>query len=348
MPRSSAPIILAMLVAATSAPASAAPAADTCLAGPNGTAPEGRHWFYRVDRAKHRNCWYLGAQGAKIRRTATRPRTPAPAEPAEPAGPAVAEATSDGPTASEPPAPAPAPAPAGARVADAVAPTAAFTTRWPSDSCASVADCARRRMQGDTVDPATRAPERIATRSVATTTERPPAQPARPAPAVTGERTVLPAALLGIALLLAIVGTMLVRASRRRVRIWEEPVGLRERVAIHAHPSRTARDPRAGGDGCGLPARDVIPGFLALRRDSIPSADSETSVDDLSASVDSCASVDSRASVADYARRRMREDIAEATLQPAIDPVPSEAIAPAPDVEQSLRQLLQAWQRLAA
>jgi hypothetical protein len=336
MPRSSAPIILALLVAATSAPAGAAPAADTCLAGPNGTAPEGRHWFYRVDRAKHRNCWYLGAQGAKVRRAAPRPRTPAPAEAAEPPGPAVAEATSDAPTAIEPAVPAPAPVPAG-RVADAVAPTAAFTTRWPSDSCASVADCARRRMQGDTVDPATRAPDRVATRSVATTTERPLAQPARPAAAVTGERTALPAALLGIAFLLAIVGTMLVRASRRRVRIWEEPVGLRERVAIHAHPSRTALD-----DGCGLPARDVIPGFLALRRDSIPSADSETSVDD------SCASVDSRASVADYARRRMREDIAEATLQPAIDPVSPEPIAPAPDVEQSLRQLLQAWQRLAA
>jgi hypothetical protein len=45
---------------------------------------------------------------------------------------------------------------------------------------------------------------------------------------------------------------------------------------------------------------------------------------------------------------RPPEDIAEATLQPAIDPVPPEAIAAEPDVEQSLRQLLQAWQRLAA
>jgi hypothetical protein len=314
MPRSSAPIILALLVAATYAPAGAAPAADTCLAGPNGTAPEGRHWFYRVDRAKHRNCWYLGAQGTKVRRAATRTRTPAPAEPAEPAGPAVAEATSDVPTTIEPPASAPPSAPAGA-----------FTTRWPSDSCASVADCARRRMQGGTTDPApppdttpqaTRAPERIATRSVATTTERPSAQPARPAPAAaTGERTAMPAALLGVALLLAIVGTMLVRASRRRVRIWEEPPGLRERTET----------PSAG---------HTIPGFLSLRQPT--------------ALVDSDASVDSRASGADGARRWMREDIAEATLQPAIDPVPPEAIAPAPDVEQSLRQLLQAWQRLAA
>jgi hypothetical protein len=348
-------MILALLVAATYAPADAAPAADTCLAGPNGTAPEGRHWYYRVDRAKHRNCWYLGALGTKVRRVATtRTRTSAPAQPDAPPAPApaVAQATADRPST-----PAftgagsiPADAPAGARVADAVAPTAAFTTRWPGDSCASVADCARRRMPGDTIDPpafagagsppradttpqATRAPDRIATRSVPTTTERPPAQPVRPASAAaTGERTALPAVLLGIALLLAVVGTVLVRASRRRVRIWQEPEVMRIRRGLRSTTDAGGLDEHVEIP----PAGDVIPGFLALRRDSIPSADSEASVDD------------SFASVADYARRRMREDIAEATLQPEIDPVPPEPIAPAPDVEQSLRQLLQAWQRLAA
>jgi hypothetical protein len=44
----------------------------------------------------------------------------------------------------------------------------------------------------------------------------------------------------------------------------------------------------------------------------------------------------------------VRTDIAAATLQPAIDPLPPEPIDAAADVEQSLRQLLQAWQRLAA
>jgi hypothetical protein len=41
-------------------------------------------------------------------------------------------------------------------------------------------------------------------------------------------------------------------------------------------------------------------------------------------------------------------DIAAATLQPAIDPLPARAIEPAPDVEQSLRLLLDAWERRAA
>ena len=45
-------------------------AADSCLSGPKGTAPQGRHWYYRVDRATKRNCWYLGVQGEKIARAA--------------------------------------------------------------------------------------------------------------------------------------------------------------------------------------------------------------------------------------------------------------------------------------
>src|SRR5262249_52938280 len=41
-------------------------------------------------------------------------------------------------------------------------------------------------------------------------------------------------------------------------------------------------------------------------------------------------------------------DIAAATLQPRIDPLPPEPIAPVPDVEASLRQLLAASERPAA
>ncbi len=39
-------------------------AAD-CLASPKGAAPQGQHWFYRVERATKRQCWYLRAEGAK-------------------------------------------------------------------------------------------------------------------------------------------------------------------------------------------------------------------------------------------------------------------------------------------
>jgi hypothetical protein len=33
--------------------------ADDCIAAPNSTAPQGGHWYYRIDRAKKSKCWYL-------------------------------------------------------------------------------------------------------------------------------------------------------------------------------------------------------------------------------------------------------------------------------------------------
>jgi hypothetical protein len=43
----------------------AAQAADTCLSGPKGAAPKGSHWYYRIDRATKRNCWYVRAEAEK-------------------------------------------------------------------------------------------------------------------------------------------------------------------------------------------------------------------------------------------------------------------------------------------
>jgi hypothetical protein len=53
--------------APTNAPAatSAANAAADCLASPKGVAPQGQHWYYRLDRATKRQCWYLRAAGDK-------------------------------------------------------------------------------------------------------------------------------------------------------------------------------------------------------------------------------------------------------------------------------------------
>jgi hypothetical protein len=57
-------------------------AADECIAKPTGAAPQGQHWYYRVDRATKQQCWYLAAEGAKIRaparQAASAERTPAP------------------------------------------------------------------------------------------------------------------------------------------------------------------------------------------------------------------------------------------------------------------------------
>ena len=62
---------------------SAVPAADDCLSKPKGQAPEGSHWYYHIDRASKRHCWYLGDQREKVSRA--NPQNSAPiADPASP------------------------------------------------------------------------------------------------------------------------------------------------------------------------------------------------------------------------------------------------------------------------
>src|SRR6516162_6975009 len=40
---------------------------DECRAKPDGSSPAGLHWYYRVDRANNRHCWYLHEQGMRVR-----------------------------------------------------------------------------------------------------------------------------------------------------------------------------------------------------------------------------------------------------------------------------------------
>lgn len=56
---------------ASTATASTANAASDCLASPKGVAPQGQHWFYRLERATKRQCWYLRAEGTKEGANAT-------------------------------------------------------------------------------------------------------------------------------------------------------------------------------------------------------------------------------------------------------------------------------------
>jgi hypothetical protein len=70
-----------MMVAALALEANTAVAAVECITEPNREPPEGSHWYYRVDRATDRKCWYLRAliQGtpeapaAMTQRASTRP-----------------------------------------------------------------------------------------------------------------------------------------------------------------------------------------------------------------------------------------------------------------------------------
>jgi hypothetical protein len=41
-------------------------AADECLSGPKGPTPAGGHWYYRIDHATKRHCWYVREQDEKL------------------------------------------------------------------------------------------------------------------------------------------------------------------------------------------------------------------------------------------------------------------------------------------
>lgn len=57
-------------------------AADNCLSGPKGAAPKGSHWYYRIDHATKRNCWYVRAEGEKpvASQNSSAPQASPPAE----------------------------------------------------------------------------------------------------------------------------------------------------------------------------------------------------------------------------------------------------------------------------
>jgi hypothetical protein len=58
--------------------AGAARAAEECLAGPKGASPEGSHWFYRIDHATKRHCWYLGQRDKHAQAAARSTRSEKP------------------------------------------------------------------------------------------------------------------------------------------------------------------------------------------------------------------------------------------------------------------------------
>jgi hypothetical protein len=90
-----APLLVLLLISSFLLTAQVSRAADECIEKPNAPAPQGSHWYYRIDRATKRQCWYVGAEGAKIRapaREAAAPvRTPVP----KPAPQPIVEAAAD-------------------------------------------------------------------------------------------------------------------------------------------------------------------------------------------------------------------------------------------------------------
>ena len=73
--------IFASLLAGIALPTAAHSAvepADSCLSGPKGAPPKGGHWYYRVDRAIKRQCWYVGDAKEKLSRA--NPQDPSPSK----------------------------------------------------------------------------------------------------------------------------------------------------------------------------------------------------------------------------------------------------------------------------
>jgi hypothetical protein len=65
----------------------AEPAADECKTKPGSSAPPGSHWYYRINRADQRRCWFLGPEGAygrsQARETAPKVSSPTRTSPRE-------------------------------------------------------------------------------------------------------------------------------------------------------------------------------------------------------------------------------------------------------------------------
>ena len=54
--------------------------ADDCLAAPYSPAPPGSHWYYRLDWATQRKCWYTRAPGQPAQHVAAPATTGAAGE----------------------------------------------------------------------------------------------------------------------------------------------------------------------------------------------------------------------------------------------------------------------------
>jgi len=79
---------------APSAPVTANAASD-CLASPKGTAPQGQHWHYRLERSTKRQCWYLRAEGGKVTQAAQATTDAPKADPAPPQQQTVQDARAE-------------------------------------------------------------------------------------------------------------------------------------------------------------------------------------------------------------------------------------------------------------
>jgi hypothetical protein len=317
-------------VASTSRSSLAEAAADECLTKPGASAPQGSHWFYRVDRANNnRHCWYLGSEGAKPRATKqqaeaplrSRVRPTSRPEPAAAESSAVEIADAEGAQGAV----APAPAVASAAPVPAVPPPSGPGVTTENDNSAAVEIAARwhalPRSADATAHGATPvgnnyAEERAPAQSEA---EMPPVWPiltpddaAEPAGSPVSLEYVLALLVGALALAAAIARWVFMRAARGRDR-----ADRRHPLPHHVNVTRPRQPIRehAIADAMTFAPPSVRRSAAALRRDDVAGE-----------------------------RPQLRKDARVESREAPLDK-PSD---PAHDLEASLQRLLQAWQRAAA
>jgi hypothetical protein len=223
-------------------------AADSCITDPKTETPQGKHWYYRLERGTGRHCWYLRGEDEASARTPT-------AEPVAAAKPAPPTTTGNAPTRSladaraefapkarvednsapsprsvwpdpataAPAATAPAPATTGigpGAAAPATPPDSQLTSRWPQASAPSTANTA----------PETSLMVANAQADQAAATTPAPAEPAQAAPQPArevGSLQKLALVVLGALALAGISGSLVyrlagARSHRRRLERWPQ------------------------------------------------------------------------------------------------------------------------------
>jgi hypothetical protein len=70
-------------------------AAAECLSGPKDQAPEGGHWYYRIEHPSERHCWYLRKEGEKLSQLASPVAPPAAKQVLPEPAPAIQRSIAD-------------------------------------------------------------------------------------------------------------------------------------------------------------------------------------------------------------------------------------------------------------
>lgn len=80
-------VLLCAAVLSTSQVSYGNTAADACQSKPGPSSPPHLHWYYRVDRANHRHCWFLHSEELRVHSSAGIPHVTPPDIAAQPVNP---------------------------------------------------------------------------------------------------------------------------------------------------------------------------------------------------------------------------------------------------------------------